>query len=119
MTSTLDRRFRSIAGRLRVGALPALLACACSSGDPAAAIETIGRDLFIETYVDLRATALESEDRVLTDEARTEVLARHGVTEESLLTFTDVHGRDVELMSEVWAEVELRLDGMRTGDAIR
>jgi hypothetical protein len=87
-------------------------AAACAPG-PAQAGDTIDREIFIETYVDLRVAALGSETGALGDDARAEVLARHGVTAEDLLTFANVHGRDVELMRDVWNEVELRLDALR------
>jgi hypothetical protein len=87
-------------------------AAACAPG-PAQAGGTIDREIFIETYVDLRVAALGSETGTLGDDARAEVLARHGVTAEDLLYFADVHGRDVELMRDVWNEVEVRLDALR------
>ena len=80
----------------------------------------IERQLFVETYVDLRVTALRSEDGLIDDEERREVLSRHGVTEEQLLEFARVHGEDPETMRSVWDEIEDRLDaetlGGGTGD---
>lgn len=73
----------------------------------------IARDVFIDTYVDLRTTALRAPEAELTDEARAEVLTRHGVTEEDLLAFADAWGGDIEYMRDVWDEVEARLDATR------
>ena len=74
---------------------------------------TIDRESFIAAYVDLRADALLNENGEITDEERDLVLQKHGVTEEHLLAFADVHGRDVAFMRDVWDEVEERLDLMR------
>lgn len=71
------------------------------------------REAFIATYVDLRAAAIRAEDHRLSDELRSEILARHGVTEEGLLAFAEVHGGDVTFMRDVWDEVEERLDAAR------
>ncbi len=120
MSNTLDRVIRSTrpprAGR-GAGPLLALVLCACSAGGPAEAGEPIDRETFIATFVDLRATALRSDERVLSDDARAEVLERHGVTAEDLLRFADAYGRDVELMRDVWNEVEVQLDAMQEDEA--
>jgi hypothetical protein len=85
------------------------LTTACGGGQTTPGDEPIDREVFIETYVDLRVAAAQAGDFVVPTEEREEILARHGVTAESLLRFADVHGRDVEFMNEVWAEVERRL----------
>lgn len=108
---------RSAARHTWLAVVVALVAGACSSDQPAGAAETIDREVFIATYVDLRIAALEADTRLLTDEARDEVLTQHAVTEERLKAFAEVHGRDVEFMSDVWAQVELRLDATRPDDA--
>lgn len=97
-------------------AVLAALALGCSADEPAGAEDAIDREVFIATYVDLRIAALDAETRQLTDEARDEVLAKHAVTEERLMEFADVYGRDVDFMTEVWNEVEVRLDAARPGD---
>jgi hypothetical protein len=82
-----------------------LLASAGCRGSP----DTIDRQVFVDTYVELRTTALANLTGQIRPDERDSVLARHGVTEEDLLRFAEVHGRDVEFMAEVWAEVETRL----------
>jgi hypothetical protein len=83
-----------------------LLACAgCGGAEP----QAIDRETFIATYVDLRRSALQNTDKQITPAQRDEVLSRHGVGEEDLLGFVEVHGRDVDYMAAVWGEVEARL----------
>jgi hypothetical protein len=70
----------------------------------------IDRETFISVYVDLRAAAIQSPDLELSDEARLEVLARHDVDEDNLIGFVDAYGRELDYMSELWAEVERRIE---------
>ena len=114
MTDTRHSAFRSIRASLRrpsagVGFLILLLASACSSVDVGDAID---RELFIQTYVDLRVAALETETKELSGEGRAEVLARRGVIADDLVRFAEVHGRDVDFMRDVWNDVELRMDAL-------
>jgi hypothetical protein len=81
------------------------------AGEPEA--ETIDRELFIQTYVDLRVAALESDSQLLGDSERVDVLERNGVTAEALVRFAEVHGPDLEFMRDVWNDVELRMDALR------
>ena len=67
------------------------------------------RQVFVDTYVDLRTAALANPGGQIRPEQRDSVLARHGVTEDDLVNFAEVHGRNVEYMAEVWGEVENRL----------
>lgn len=112
MSSTRFPSIRSLSARAVsvLVAVVAVSACSSAPGDDAA---TIDRDLFVDVYVDLRVAALDADTRLLSDEVRTEVLDRHGVTEEELLRFADAHGREVEFMRDVWNDIELELDGMR------
>ena len=92
-------------GRWLLALLAALaVGSACRSEDDA-----IDRETFIDTYVELRSTALKNPGTRITPEQRTEILAKHGVSEDDLMHFADVHGRDVDYMAEVWNEVEARL----------
>lgn len=94
----------ALARALVLVALGAVAAC-----EPRPAAErtaSIPRATFIATYVDLRTAATQTDDGLLTDAARRRVLAKHGVTEAEMLAFVEVHGRDVEYMQDVWAEVE-------------
>jgi hypothetical protein len=99
-----ESRLRS--GAARTGRICAVLlfSAACRGDDGA-----IDRQVFVDTYVDLRTTALANPGGQIRPEQRDSVLARHSVTEDDLIHFTDVHGRNVEYMAEVWSEVENRL----------
>lgn len=105
----------SVGSRLRKALFAvALAAAACGGGDPASAeAGGIDRERFIATYVDLRATTIRSDTFAIRDADRAAVLARHGVTEEQLLAFAELHGEDVAYMRSVWDEVESRLDAER------
>ena len=83
-----------------------LVLAACGPAEP----ETIDRDAFIATYVDLRQAALRSPERVLSEETRARVLAQHAVTEEELMEFTSLRGGDPAYMIEVWSEISARMD---------
>ena len=97
-------------------ALPAIIffhtACGGNT-NPIANPDVIDRDTFITVFVDLRLAAVESEDFVITDSARDQILSSHGIDSESLVLFADVYGSDVEFMRDVWNDVE-RLFGERT-----
>lgn len=99
----------------RVGAAALVLSAVagCSGGTSPESGPTIDRGQFIDAYVELRAAALTSDEGQLGDVDREAVLTKIGVTEAELLHFGDAHGEDVEFMSDVWNEVEVRLDGMR------
>lgn len=101
MASHVSRVAPRLAGLI---ALTVSLAC----GGPSA--DTIDREVFIATYVDLRVAALDTDTAKVGTEEREEVLRRHGVTAEDLTTFAEVHATDLEFMRDVWNEVELRLD---------
>jgi hypothetical protein len=98
----------------RAVALVALTSLAAACGEPTPpGGEPIDREVFIETYVELRLAALAAEDFVVPPEEREEILARHGVDQEGLLRFAEVHGQDVDFMNEVWAEVERLIEERR------
>jgi hypothetical protein len=100
-------RIRSVASLLaHVGVALTVAACGADTA------ETIDREAFIETYVDLRLAALDSDSLRLSAEDREEVLGRHGVTAADLETFAEVHATDLDFMRDVWTEVEVRLDLM-------
>lgn len=91
-----------------------LTLAACGGGaDPETAID---RETFVETYLDLRAPVLVGTRERITPAEREAVLARHGVTEEQLLEFAEVHGADPGYMDDVWTEIESRLDELRSGE---
>ncbi len=105
LRNTLRRR----AGLVLAGLL-ALAVAACGGNVP----ETIDREVFIGTYVDLRMAAIDTDSAQVSEAERAEILARHGVTEDDLVTFADAHATRLEFMREVWNDVELRMD--RTAD---
>jgi hypothetical protein len=87
--------------------LLAIASCSSDTAEPTAG-DVIDRATFVATYVDLRLAAVESPDFRVPAEARDEILARHGVEAEDLVRFAEAYGRDLELMNEVWTEVEER-----------
>ena len=90
-----------------------LVALACGSSGSQAGDSALEREVFVATYVDLRVTALTG-DGELTDAQRSEVLARHGVTEDDLTGFAEAHGPDLPYMRDVWNDIEARLDATRS-----
>ncbi len=93
-------------GAVRRAALAALVALtACGGG-----ADTIDRDVFVATYVDLRVAALQTDSARVAEGQREEILERHGVTEADLTTFAEVHAADLEFMRDVWADVEAAMD---------
>lgn len=111
--------------RLAAAAVLALAATACGdggsgpsdgpSGEPEA--ETISRETFVATYVDLRLAALRRNRETITEEEREEVLERHGVDEDDLLRFVEVHGERADFMQELWEEVDERIRRRSGGES--
>lgn len=99
--------FCALAFALTVG----LASCGSSPRD-----DVIDREAFIDTYVDLRIAALETDSQRVAQADREAILAEHGVTEEDMVGFVEAYATDLELMRDVWNDVELRLD--RTSDPI-
>lgn len=89
--------------------LVGVLACRGETSPPQDR-DLIDRETFIVTYVDLRVAASRSGRDTISADERSEILARHGVDAESLLAFADAHGSDVDYMSQVWNEVERRIE---------
>jgi len=105
---------RGVRKFLTVGLLCLLFAC---GGDQApGAAGTISRGVFVDTYVELRMTALHSPDGRVSPEAKAEILEAKGVTEADLLHYVDVHGTRLQFMVEVWAEIDDTLRALRTQD---
>ncbi len=86
----------------------ALLAAACDSGAPAPA-DDLGRELFVDAYVELRLAAMRSPDGVIPAGERDRVLAELGSSEDGMLAFVDVHGEDLEFMKVLWEEIADRI----------
>lgn len=80
----------------------------CSRGNVASE-ETIDRETFVATYVDLRRAALSSPGQTLSDADRERVLRQNAVSEGELIAFADAWGRDARYMTRVWEDVGARL----------
>jgi hypothetical protein len=80
----------------------------CGGGGSTPTSATIDKEKFITTYVQLRQAVVKVDSAGL-DSARAAILRRAGVTQQEMLAFADVHGRDVAFMKGVWDEVERRL----------
>lgn len=90
-----------------ITSMVALTLCwSCSAGTTDVPEDTVGREAFIQVYVDLRAAALSLGTTDTGFDVRDSILAAHGVTGEDLLEFVDTHGERVEFMSGIWSEVE-------------
>lgn len=84
----------------------ALVAAGCGGEDR----ETIPRETFIEAYVALRTVAIRSPDGEVDPISRARILEERGISEEDLLHFVEVHGRDVPFMGTIWEEVEVEMN---------
>ena len=90
----------------------ALLLAACggeSSGPDPAAADAIDRELFVETMVELRMEALDNTPMVITEQEKAEILGERGLTEEDLRVFVETHGKRLEYMRDLWADIEARV----------
>ena len=79
------------------------------SGWNVASEETIDRETFVATYVDLRRAMLDSPQQTLSDTDRERVLRQNAVSEGELIAFADAWGGDTSYMTGVWEEVGARL----------
>tara|TARA_B100001123_G_scaffold33480_1_gene34858 strand:+ start:4392 stop:4691 length:300 start_codon:yes stop_codon:yes gene_type:complete len=83
--------------------------CTSCSGGGAVPQETIDRETFVATYVDLRRAMLVSPQQAISDTDRERVLRQNAVTEGDLIAFADAWGGDASYMTGVWEEVGARL----------
>ena len=86
-----------------------IVVCTSCSGGDAAPQETIDRETFVATYVDLRRAMRGSPRQTLSDADRERVLRQNGVSEGELIAFADAWGGDASYMTGVWEEVGARL----------
>lgn len=86
----------------------AALLQACGGGAAEPETATIQKDTFVTAYVELRQAAVDLDPERI-DSARAAILTLHGLTQQDMLTFAEVHGADVNFMRGVWDEVEGRL----------
>ena len=82
------------------------LCWSCGGGATDVPEDAAEREVFIETYVDLRATALTAGTTEIEAGVRDSILAVYGVTGEELVEFIDIHGEDVQFMGDLWGEIE-------------
>jgi hypothetical protein len=106
--STMLTRNRFPFGAYAACLLAALMVSTCSTASDAE--DTIDRAVFIQAYVELRMSALDTDSQRLADPARDSILTSNGITVDALTRFATIRGEDPEFMTEVWAEVESRLD---------
>ena len=94
----------------RTAALLTVLAVgvSCTGTDPEDPT-TIDSRQFIDAYIDLRISALQTSNEEILPEERERILSEHGLVESDLVDFVDVHGRDPTYMQSVWDSVEVRL----------
>jgi hypothetical protein len=79
----------------------------CERGFPRGGDEaTIEEDRFVLVMAELRGEMNERDGTLLPEAERAAILQAHGVTEEDLLQFADVHGPDVTYMHQVWIRVD-------------
>ena len=104
---------RAVRNLLGGGLVCILFACGGEAPAPEAG-DTISREAFMDTYVELRQRALRSPDGRISPSARDEVLEAKGVTEADLMEFVDAYGERVPFMVEVWAEIDDSLRSLRT-----
>ncbi len=90
---------------------------ACGGEQPSETPETIAREIFVETYVELRLAALRAPDGRISQSARDEILAAAGVSDADLLEFVDAHAPRVQFMVDVWGEIDDTLRVLRTREA--
>ncbi|MGD2123492.1 MAG: hypothetical protein PVJ76_17190 [Gemmatimonadota bacterium] len=76
--------------------------------------DTISRDKFIETYVELRKVGLQSRNARITLDQQREILDSLGTTEEELLAFVDRWGTDSQVMMDIWEDVDSIILEIRT-----
>jgi len=88
------------------------LAVACGGSGPMGQADavTLDRDTYVSVLVDLRVAARDAADAADFARLKQEILERYGTTEEEILRFTDVHGGNVRLMTEIWDTVHARVE---------
>lgn len=101
--------------RTLLGLFPILtLALSCTLGGPEAdTADLISRDAFVQVYVQLRVAALSDPTENVPLDERDRILQEAGVTEEDLLRFVEVRGREVQFMRQLWEEVDSLIQEFR------
>lgn len=101
---------RGMLAAVAVGVLVAPAACGTGQDPEPAGIET---ERFVATYVDLRMATLRAGVDQLPVDRRDSILATHDVSEDDLLEYVEIHGRNAQFMQAVWDTVEDRIDRQR------
>lgn len=89
---------------------------ACGDGATEISGDAIPTERFVDAYVDLRVAALRQGDGQIKTEDRDSILSHHGLAEQDLLTFAEVHGADAIFMRGVWDSVEVVYQRVRTAE---
>ncbi len=106
---------RALGAVLALGALLSLAAC----GDGEAERETgIGRQEYVDTYVEILLAAEAAEDSVAATESARAILARRGLTEHDLLEFARRYMDDPDYLVEVWREIEEQIRSPEGADSV-
>ena len=99
--------------------LMVFLACSEEIPPPEPDRPTIDAATFTNALADLVVARIELLPDTAAYEIRAqEILRRHGVSREDVVTYVDVHGQNDDLMTRAYARVEARLDSLYpTGQA--
>ena len=96
---------------LWVVAAGALALAACGTGT--ASNDGVETDTFVATYVELRLATLRAGVDAIPHADRDQILSDHGVSEDDLLQFVELHGRDPQFMASVWDTIQGLIDEAR------
>lgn len=86
-------------------ALGTPMSAACGGRQPAG---PISEEQYVEIYVEILRAADEAADSIAASKRATEILAKHGVSQDDLLKFARLNS-DADYLAEVWLEIENRL----------
>lgn len=87
----------------------ALQACGAPTSQPPSEIAGVPRQTLVQALAELRAAALRSPDWQLDRAVRDSILAAFGLSEETLLGVAEAGGGDLDLMVQLWQEVDSAL----------
>jgi hypothetical protein len=93
---------------LPVALFVALFAVGCGEATPQAA-QTIPTEAFVDAMVALRTSPVLGTSGFLPAGEPERILSERGLTPEDLRSFVEVHGANVDMMTDVWTEIESRV----------
>jgi hypothetical protein len=103
-----------VKGGLTVASVVALVGLAgCEGTAPDPDVVTMATDQFVDTYVELRITALKNPTGEITLEQRDSVLVSRTVRSDDMIEFAELHGRNATFMQGVWDSVEVRFSARK------